>query len=79
MQQQYNPFAQMMDMMQNPAQSMLDRAKEDMRMRNPDLYRKAEEMVEGKSPDQLKQTALNLAKERGIDLGKFAQQFGIRL
>ena len=38
-----------------------------------------QEMTSGKSEDDLKQTALNLAKERGIDLKQFAQGFGIKL
>ena len=42
-------------------------------------YQKMQEMVGGKSETDMKQTAMNLAKERGIDLGKFAGQFGIKL
>ena len=35
--------------------------------------------MQGKSPDALRQMAMNIAKERGIDLNKFAQQFGMKL
>ena len=50
-----------------------------MKMQNPSLYRKAEEMTGGKSESELKEIASNLAKERGIDLSRFASQFGIKL
>lgn len=38
-----------------------------------------QEMAGGKSEEELKKTAMNLAKERGIDIEKFACQFGIKL
>lgn len=36
-------------------------------------------MVDGKSPDQLRQMAENVAKERGMDLHDFARQLGITI
>ena len=50
-----------------------------MMKQNPQAYQKMQEMVSGKGEDDLKQTAMNLAKERGIDLHQFAGQFGIKL
>lgn len=38
-----------------------------------------QEMVSGKSDSEMKQTCMNLARERGIDLEKFASQFGIKI
>ncbi len=38
-----------------------------------------QEMTNGKSDEQMKETAMNLAKEQGIDLQKFASQFGIKI
>lgn len=35
--------------------------------------------IQGKSPDALRQMAMNIAKERGIDLDQFAQQFGMKI
>lgn len=35
--------------------------------------------MQGKSPDALRQMAMNIAKERGIDLEQFAQQFGMKI
>lgn len=50
-----------------------------MAQQNPIAYQKWQEMVGGKSEADIKQTALNLAKENGIDINKFASQFGIKL
>lgn len=36
-------------------------------------------MVSGKTPDQLKQMAENMAKERGLSLNDVARQLGIAL
>lgn len=38
-----------------------------------------QKMVSGKSDEQLREMAANIAKERGIDLGQFAGQFGIKM
>lgn len=37
------------------------------------------QMMNGKSPDQLRQMASNMAKERGMSLEQVAQQLGIPL
>ena len=50
-----------------------------MMKQNPQAYQKMQEMIGGKSESDMKQTALNLAKERGVDLKQFASQFGIQL
>lgn len=36
-------------------------------------------MIQGKNGSQMRTTALNMAKERGVDLSQFAQQFGLTL
>ena len=36
-------------------------------------------MTNGKNEGQMKEMAMNIAKERGIDLSQFASQFGIKL
>lgn len=74
-----NPFADMLNVMRNPQQAMLEMAQRKMRNENPELYQKAMEMTQGKSEADLRQTALNLAKEKGVDLQKFAQQFGLKI
>ena len=70
----FNPF-QMMNVVKNPQQVMLEQIKNQ----NPELYKKAEEMISGKSENELKQLANNLAQQRGINLSQFANQFGIKL
>lgn len=36
-------------------------------------------LIQGKSPQQLRQTAENMAKQRGIDLNQLAAQMGLKL
>lgn len=50
-----------------------------MAQQNPQAFQKMQEMTSGKSEADMKQTAMNLAKERGIDISKFASQFGINI
>ena len=50
-----------------------------MMKQNPQAYQKMQEMVGGKSEADMKQTCMNLAKERGVDLQQFARNFGIQL
>lgn len=48
---------------------------------NP-LFGRAMEMARGKSPEQLKETVMNIAKQRGIDPQQAQQllsQFGIKI
>lgn len=46
--------------------------------RNPAL-RQAMQMVNGRTPEQVRDMAYDLAKQRGVDLNQLAQQLGIRL
>ena len=65
----------MMQMMQqigrggNPAQMM------QSQLQNNPLFQRAQEMAKGKSPDELKQIAQNLCKQRGIDIDQAMEQF----
>lgn len=45
---------------------------------NPAL-RQAMQIVNGKTPKQVKEMAYGLARQRGIDLGVFANEMGIKL
>lgn len=49
-----------------------------MSRQNPQLAQ-AMRLIQGKSPEQLRQTAENMAKERGTTLEQVAQQMGISL
>ena len=76
-----NPF-QMMSALQNPNQfitQQLQNRMQTMMKQNPQAFQKMQEMTNGKSEGDMKQTAMNLAKEKGIDLKQFAQGFGINL
>jgi hypothetical protein len=48
------------------------------RMNGPQVNQ-AKSLIGGKSEDQLRQIAMNMAKQRGIDLNNLAQQMGINL
>lgn len=52
---------------------------QQMQRQNPELYQKVQQMINGKNESQMKDIAVNIAKERGIDLSQFASQFGIKL
>jgi hypothetical protein len=38
-----------------------------------------QEMTSGKNEDEMRQVAMNLAQQKGIDIRQFASQFGIKL
>lgn len=46
---------------------------------NNPAVRQAMQMVNGKTPDQIRDIAQQMAKQRGIDLNQLTQQLGIRL
>lgn len=70
-----NPF----QMLQNPLNQQLQMRMAQMKMNNPTLFRKVEQMTNGKNENELKEIATNLASERGLNLNQFASQFGIKL
>ena len=59
-------------MMGNPMQMMEQRLESQMRQSNPQLYEKVRQMMEGKTPQEMQNTVMNVARERGIDLNQFA-------
>lgn len=48
------------------------------RMNGPQVNQ-AKNLIGGKSEEQLRQIAMNMAKQRGIDLNSLAKQMGINL
>lgn len=42
---------------------------------NNPLFARAQQMAEGKSPQELQQIALNICKEKGLDIDQMMQQF----
>lgn len=57
----------------NPNQIIMQLAQQ-----NP-AFRQAVQAVNGKSPDQIRDMAYQMARKRGVDLAQFAQQMGIPL
>lgn len=45
---------------------------------DPQMYQ-ALNLIRGKNSTQLRQVAMNMAKERGVDLDQMASQMGLRL
>ena len=73
-----NPF----QMMSNPNQfinQQLQNKMNAMMQQNPQAFQRMKEMTSGKSETEMKQTAINLAKERGVDIQQFAKNFGITI
>lgn len=73
-----NPF-QAMQVMKNPMGMLQNQMLEKFKSQNPQMFQQVQQMIQGKNENQLKQMAQNIAKERGIDLNSFANQFGIKL
>lgn len=73
-----NPF-QLLSNPMGALQQQLQNQMNQMMRQNPQAYQKMQEMTSGKSEGDLRQTAMNLAKERGIDIKQFASQFGIQI
>lgn len=42
---------------------------------NNSLFIRAQQMAQGKTPEELQQIALNICKEKGLDMDKMLQQF----
>ena len=73
-----NPF-QAMKAVNNPMGFIQQQMLEKMKNQNPQMFNQVQQMINGKNETELKQMAQNIAKERGIDLNSFANQFGIKL
>ena len=70
-----NPLMQLISMTRqgnNPMQLI-----QQMAANNPQAAQ-AMKIMQGKSPEQLKQIATNMAKERGMTIEQVIQQLGIR-
>lgn len=71
----FNPM-QMMGMFSgrsNP-QQMVSQMMNQQLQNNP-LFQRAQQMAQGKSPQELEQVAKNLCQQRGIDLDSAMKQF----
>lgn len=71
-----------MQALSNPSQYLtqqLQSKMDTMMKQNPQAYQKWQEITGGKSEGDLRQTAMNMAKEQGVDLKQLANKFGINL
>ena len=68
----FNPM-QLMGMMRNPRQAASSMFQQSLQA-NP-LFKRAQQMAEGKTPEQLQQVAQNLCQQKGIDMNQALQQF----
>ena len=71
-----NPMNQIMNALQrgvNPNQIAMQLAQQ-----NP-AVRQAMQMVNGKTPEQVRDMAFQMAKQRGVDLYQLARNMGIQL
>lgn len=71
-----NQMMQVMNLMRNGGNPMT--LLNQMTGNNP-MVSSLMQSMQGKSPEALRQMAMNIAKERGVDLNQFAQQFGMKL
>lgn len=71
-----NQMMQIMQLMRNGGNPMT--LLNQMTGNNP-MVSSLMQSMQGKSPEALRQMAMNIAKERGVDLNQFAQQFGMKL
>ena len=71
-----NPMMQVLQLMKNGGTPTA--LLQQMTGNNP-MVGQLMQSMQGKSPDALRQMAMNIAKERGIDLDQFAQQFGMKI
>ena len=65
--------------MRNPLGMAQQRILSEMQKRDPQKFQQIQQMVSGKSYEQLRQMAENIASDRGIDLNSFAAIFGGKL
>ena len=70
-----NPF-QMLQGLQNPMGMIQQSLLEKMRASNPQKFEQGMAVVRGKSEEQHKEIAMNMARDRGItDVNQFARSF----
>ena len=82
---QASPARQTQNRQSGPMQMIMDRFMSGM---NPETIleqmggpqaRQAKQIIHGKSTAQLRNIAMNMAQQRGVNLGELAQQLGVRL
>lgn len=69
----FNPM-QMMGMSGRVSNQMMGQMMSEQLQQNP-LFQRAQQMAQGKSPEELEQVARNLCSQRGIDMDQAMAQF----
>lgn len=70
----FNPM-QMVSLLMNGGKNLNPMSLMMNQMNNNPMFRQAQQMARGKSPEELKQTCENLCKQRGINLDDAWAQF----
>lgn len=63
----------------NPMNLMEQQLVNQMQNSNPALFNRVMQMMNGKTQQQMQEVVLNVARERGIDINKFASQYGLKI
>ena len=63
----------------NPMNLMEQQLISQMQNSNPALFNRVMQMMNGKTQQQMQEVVLNVARERGIDINKFASQYGFKI
>lgn len=69
MQNQFTQMMQFVNMMKNPNQAI------DSLMQNNPMMKRAMEMSNGRSPEQIQQVCRNICEQRGLNYDQMLQQF----
>ena len=63
----------------NPMNLMEQQLISQMQNSNPALFNRVMQIMNGKTQQQMQEVVLNVARERGIDINKFASQYGFKI
>ena len=69
---------QAMQYLTNPNKALQEQMLQKMQNMNPALFNNIQNMINGKSDAELKQMAMNLAKERGIPINDILKNLGVK-
>jgi hypothetical protein len=67
-----------MQYLTNPNKALQEQMLQKMQNMNPTLFSNIQNMINGKSDAELKQMAMNLAKERGIPINDILKNLGVK-
>ena len=68
-----------MNAVQNPQATIMQYAMQGMIAQHPEQWQQAQQMFAGKTKSEQLKTLRKLYKERGMDLGAVARQYGVQI